>query len=80
MRDPSGVLVGVEVKVRSGRRVGVAAESIDRRRVARLRGALGLFVLEAPRGHAGIRLDLVTVTPVEDGRWRLLRLPAIDAW
>lgn len=81
LRDPAGTLVGVEVKVRSGTRAGSAAESLDPRRVARLRSALGQFLLHEGRvPHAGVRLDLVMVSRIAAGRWRLRRLPGIDAW
>lgn len=80
-RDPGGALVGVEVKLRSSSRAGSAAESIDRRRVARLRATLGAYAA----GHhltspSSVRVDLVTVELDSNGRWRLGRVPAIDAW
>lgn len=78
-REPAGLLVGVEVKLRSTRRAGTGAESIDARRLARLRAVLATYArLGAP--SAGLRVDLVTVTPEADGRWRVRRLPAIDGW
>jgi putative endonuclease len=82
LRDPDGVLVGVEVKVRHTTRAGGAAESVDARRVARLRSALVDYASAtgAARGAAGLRVDLVTLAPAGEGRWRLSRLPAIDAW
>ena len=79
-RDPDGVLVAVEVKLRSGSRAGHALASVDPRRVRRLRAALRSF---AAGGHLrtpiGLRIDLVAVTPSE-GRWRLARYASIDAW
>ena len=82
-RDPQGFLVGVEVRARRTSRIGTAAESVDHRRVARLRKTLGSYLAESPsRGAAGLRIDLVTVEPAGDpaGSWRLMRRPAIDAW
>lgn len=78
--DPGGVLVGVEVKLRRSGRAGTGAESLGRRRISRLRGALAGYAALAPIPHDGARLDLVTVTPAAGGRWRLLRLPGVDAW
>jgi putative endonuclease len=78
--DPAGVLVGVEVKLRRSSRAGSGAESLGRRRIGRLRAALAGYTALAPIRHDGVRLDLVTVTPSDGGRWRLMRLPGIDAW
>ena len=77
--DPAGSLVGVEVKVRSTGRAGTAAESVDPRRIARLRAALATYARAAPPA-SGLRLDLVILEPAGGGRWRLRRLPAIDGW
>lgn len=78
--DPGDVLVGVEVKLRRTGRAGTGAESLDRRRIGRLRATLaGYATLHAPP-HSGIRVDLVTLSSAGDGRWRLLRMPDIDAW
>jgi Holliday junction resolvase-like predicted endonuclease len=70
------------VKVRHTTRAGGAAESVEARRVARLRSALVDYASAtgAARGAAGLRVDLVTLAPAGEGRWRLSRLPAIDAW
>jgi putative endonuclease len=78
--DPGGVLVGVEVKVRRTDRAGSGLESVERRRLGRLRGTLAAFASATAVAHQGARLDLVTLTPADDGRWRIQRLPAIDAW
>jgi putative endonuclease len=78
--DPDGVLVAVEVKLRRRGRAGEAVESVDRRRLRRLRAALGRFSAQAPRPVAGMRVDLVAVRPAEQGQWRLTRHPAVDAW
>jgi putative endonuclease len=82
MRDPGGALVGVEVKLRRSGRAGRGEESVDRRRLGRLRAALAAYASTAsrPRRLAQLRIDLVTVSPAHDGRWRLHRLAAIDAW
>jgi Holliday junction resolvase-like predicted endonuclease len=78
--DPAGVLVGVEVKLRRTGRTGSGAESVDRRRVGRLRAALAAYAAGGTVVHRGIRLDLVTLVPAGAGRWRVRRLPGIDAW
>jgi putative endonuclease len=79
--DPDRVLVAIEVKLRRGARAGDPLESVDRRRLARLRGALGRFRAEeeASRGE-GTRIDLVAVRPAGEGLWRLSHHRAIDAW
>jgi putative endonuclease len=78
-RDPTGALVGVEVKVRSTGRAGSGVESVDPRRLTRLRSALATYARTAPPA-SGLRLDLVTLDPEGDGRWRVRRLPGIDGW
>lgn len=79
-RDPDGVLVAVEVKVRSGPRAGQPVESVDRRRIRRLRAALGSYASsERVPTPMGLRIDLVAVTPA-DMSWRLARHASIDAW
>jgi putative endonuclease len=81
VRDPAGTLVAVEVKVRTTARAGSGAESVDHRRLARLRAALSEFARHAPAAPAvGLRIDLVTLSPAADGRWRLRRLPSVDGW
>jgi len=79
--DPDGVLVAVEVKLRRGLRAGEPLESVDRKRLLRLRAALGQFraTLVGPMGD-GVRIDLVAIGPAPDGRWRLAHHAAIDAW
>jgi putative endonuclease len=85
MRDPDGVLVGVEVRARRTSRAGSAAESVGRSRVLRLRHALMSFAAQADV-RAPLRVDLVTVVPARglgpaaERRWRVSRVPAIDAW
>lgn len=80
-RDPGGALVAVEVKLRRTERMGAAVESVNQRRIRRLRRSLGSFPDNArlPSGLC-LRIDLVTVTPSSDGRWRMARFPSIDGW
>ena len=79
--DPSDALVGVEVKLRRTARAGSAAESVDRDRLGRMRVTLAQFAAERDHAFPGdLRLDLVTVTPAEGGRWRLIRYAQVDAW
>jgi putative endonuclease len=77
--DPDGVLVAVEVKLRRGGRAGDPLESVDRRRMGRLRMALGRYRAEAPMGD-GLRIDLVALRPVHEGGWRLTHHRGVDAW
>jgi putative endonuclease len=77
--DPDGTLVAVEVKLRRTGRAGTALESIDRRRLARMRGSLAAYAVASRISSHGLRIDLVSVTQA-DGRWRLARLAAIDQW
>jgi putative endonuclease len=79
--DPDCVVVAIEVKVRRTGRAGAPLESIDRRRLRRLRAALGQFLAVTPAAAGdGIRVDLVAVRPGDGGRWWLAHHPAIDAW
>jgi len=79
--DPSGVLVAIEVKLRSSGRVGDPLETVDAQRLRRLRAALGRFSRVSARSTAeGVRVDLVVARPAEDGRWRLAHHPSIDRW
>lgn len=75
--DPRGVLVAVEVRARRTTRAGAASESLDARRLARLRRSIGLIAGNLDRRHAGLRVDLVSVEPLAGsaGRWRLVRMP-----
>ncbi len=79
--DPGGVLVAIEVKLRSSGRTGDPLESVDARRLRRLRAALGRFreALTWSLGD-GMRVDLVVVRPTGDGRWRLAHHLSIDGW
>lgn len=79
--DPARRLVAVEVRARRTARTGSPAESIDERRLARLARALAAFAARGGIAHAGLGVDLVTVEPVLQavGRWRLRRLPLLDA-
>lgn len=79
--DPEGILVAVEVKLRRTSRAGAPAEALDRRRLLRLRLALGRFrALSEEAAHRESRIDLVAISRAPDGRWRLVHHPAIDAW
>jgi putative endonuclease len=77
--DPGMVLVGVEVRARRSARSGSAIESVDRRKVARLRAGLMAYATRERPRYRGIRLDLVTVERAEIG-WRMVRHEGIDAW
>jgi putative endonuclease len=82
-RDPSGALVGVEVKLRSTGRTGSGLEGVDLRRLARLRAALATYARAQPGDRPAtteLRLDLVTLAPHGDGRWIARRHPSIDGW
>lgn len=78
--DAGGVLVGVEVKVRRTDRAGSGAESVDRRRLARLRTTLARYARTSGLAADGLRIDLVSLRPAAGGRWLLERLPAVDRW
>lgn len=79
--DRDGVLVAVEVKLCSTGRSGDALESVDRRRLGRLRAALSRFArMPQCPAHDGLRIDLVAVRPASGGHWRLAHHPAIEAW
>lgn len=83
---PDRVLVGIEVRSRRSRRAGHAAETVDARRVRRLRAALARYCAEAaPPPHRAARIDVVTVELVTSpadagGLWRLTRTPVVDGW
>jgi len=78
--DPKRILVAVEVRARRHHRAGSAEESVDHRRIARMRRTLTTIAPVAP-AHAGLRIDLVTAGPIHgDGaRWQLRRTAGIDA-
>jgi putative endonuclease len=79
--DADGALVAVEVKLRRTGRAGDPSESVDRRRIGRLRAALRRYGAESQGpARGGLRLDLVAVQPSGDGRWRLIHQRAIDGW
>jgi putative endonuclease len=77
--DPRGALVGVEVRGRRSRRSGSAVESVDRRRVGRLRAALVRYAINSPISHRELRIDLVAVDRSATG-WRMTRHVGIDGW
>ncbi len=81
--DTAGTLVAVEVRARRTARAGAAGESVDRRHLRRLRTALGRYAAQAAPTHTALRVDLVTLTPVNaeaGSRWRATRLEAVDGW
>jgi len=76
-REPAGMLVFVEVRSRSGARLGAPEESVDGAKVARLYAAAWelLRVGRLPGGERiddpRFRVDLVSVVRGADGTWRL---------
>jgi putative endonuclease len=77
--DPGGSLVGVEVRARRSRRAGAPVETVDRRRLGRLRSALARFAVETRPGWREMRIDLVTLER-RDGSWVLDHHERIDGW
>ena len=79
--DPGGVLVAIEVRARTSTRTGEAAASVDRTKVARLERTLVAVALGQQMRHPALRVDLVTAEPerASPGRWRLRRIPGINA-
>ncbi|MFN2483411.1 MAG: YraN family protein [Candidatus Limnocylindria bacterium] len=77
--DTSARLVGVEVRLRTSGRAGSPLESITARHRSRLRAAVVAYALENRLRHAGLRVDLVAVTPSRDA-WHVVRHAGIDAW
>lgn len=77
--DPSLILVGIEVRARRDSRTGQAIETVDARKLARLRAGLVGYAMDERPGHRGVRIDLVTLDRV-DGRWRMAHHAGIDAW
>ena len=77
-RDPGGVLVALEVRARRSARAGAPATTVDARRIGRLTRTLAAVAAEHGPG-SGLRIDLVTVEPVEaaPGRWRLRHLRGV---
>jgi putative endonuclease len=78
--DPGGALVAVEVKLRGSSRAGAPAEAVDRRRLLRLRAALGQFREAEQVMGRELRIDLVAISRAPEGGWRLEHHPAIDGW
>lgn len=80
--DPGLVLVAIEVRARATGRAGDGSETIDARRIARIGRTLVSFAAEGGSRHRGLRVDLVTATPLglgTDRHWRLRRMPGISA-
>lgn len=75
--DAAEVLVAVEVRARRSARAGSGTESLDARRMARVGRTLAIFAAASASPHRGVRIDVVTVTPVAGpaARWRLQRFP-----
>jgi putative endonuclease len=77
--DQGGTLVAVEVKLRRSERAGTAVEAVDHHRLVRLRRTVADYARQEQVGAAGLRIDLVTVTPAVNG-WRLRWMRGVDAW
>jgi putative endonuclease len=77
--DTEGVLVGVEVRARRSSRAGSPLESIDRRRLHRLRSSLVDFASTNEISARALRVDLAAVEFTEAG-WRVTIHAAVDAW
>lgn len=79
--DRSATLVAIEVRARTSARAGAAEETVDPERVARLGRTLVAVAVRQRLDHVALRVDLVTAEPepVAVGRWRLRRIPGIDA-
>lgn len=62
VREPGGVVVGVEVKTRRGEGFGAPVEAVTWRKQARLRRLLAAWLRDHPDVSAtGVRLDVVGV-------------------
>ena len=77
--DAAGVLVGVEVRARRSSRAGSPTESIDKRRLHRLRSSLVEFAATHEISAPSLRVDLAGVEFI-DGGWGVTMHPAVDAW
>lgn len=79
--DPSEALVAVEVRARTSARTGEASGSVDHRKALRLERTLVARAAASRVPHAGLRVDLVTVTPARDapGHWRLRRIAGVSS-
>lgn len=77
--DPDGALVAVEVKLRRTGRSGTAGESLDARRLGRLRRSLAGYAAASTVPPSALRVDLVTLTP-EGAAWRLVHHRGVDGW
>jgi len=78
-RDPDDFLVAVEVRARRSTRTGAAGTTVGARRVARLSRTLAAYASGASTTHRGLRVDLVSVEPLDEkaGRWRLRRIAGL---
>lgn len=77
--DAQGVLIGVEVRARRSSRAGSPLESVDRRRLHRLRSTLVEFASRHAVRSRELRVDLAAVEFI-DGEWRVTMHAAVDAW
>lgn len=78
--DPSGALVGLEVRARRTGRTGAGTETITAERVRRTARTVVAFAAERRVAHLGLRIDLVSVTPEPGGtpgKWRVRRIADI---
>lgn len=77
--DPDRTLVAVEVRARRTGRTGVAAATLDPRRIRRLESTLVAYAAMGATHHRGLRVDLVTVEPAgrPGSSWKLRRIPGI---
>jgi putative endonuclease len=76
---PGCVLVGVEVRARRTKRAGSPLESIDARRLHRLRASLVEYTTSHRGRYDGLRIDLAAVDR-PDGAWRIGIHFGVDAW
>lgn len=79
--DREGVLVALEVRARRSARTGAPGTTVDRRRITRMRSTLASIGRSTGVPYRGMRVDLVAAepSPGSAGRWRLERIPGIDA-
>lgn len=78
--DPRRVLVAVEVRARRSNRAGAPEETVDARRAHRIGRTLAAFAAGTDLPHTGLRVDLVAVRPLPDGRrYALRRVPDLGA-
>lgn len=64
------LIVFAEVKTRTGHMLAAPAEAVDLHKQRRLRRAAELYLQNSPFAEAGVRFDVVEVTPAEKG-WQV---------